>query len=530
MSSTRQNTPSGGGIGPSEAGFDPSTVPVYPVVRIRLEPEPGAVDGTARGLVDGTVVAVSSDLADVRAQLIREVARKAALRPGRAIRAKGEDLSGAVWEMVVTDDGQTYDATALRSPRKTGRPRRAVLIAAAGLALTVAVALVAVVLILQRPAPSETAAPAPPAPVATELPVAGPAGWSRVATWSAPVEGNGPNPTSQVAADGLRVFAPGKDSVSAYSAATGARLWSAGIDGTAQTGPAVTRVNGAPAVVAASSSEIQAWDPATGRSLLTAKLPSSSARVRVTPTGPMVTDDNGGQHVLVVQGQNLVARVLPSGATPLFPTADGALMAAAAPGQLWRITSDSVAGNPIPVQAPAGMTFSAVAGATERAVVLAYAPPGAPSGTVVLRAFPSSGGDALWTSTPVPQAQAATGATSALVPAAPSGHWGVYGTSIVDLDLGKTASLPNGWQTSVVGDEVAFGTVDGVAVAATPAGLTPASKQALAAGASGTAATVPGTPGAVWGTAAYLVARDGTAEHLYAVPAAGVPATSTGGR
>ncbi|ATY17232.1 hypothetical protein CU254_42355 (plasmid) [Amycolatopsis sp. AA4] len=529
MGPTRESGPSRRGTAPGGAGFDPATVPVYPVVRIRLEAEPGAVDGTVRGLVDGAVVAVSGDLAEVRAQLIREVARKAALRPGRAIRAKGEDLSGAVWETVVTDDGQTYDATALRSPRKTRRPRRAVLIAAAGVALTLAVALVAAVLILQRPAPSESAAPALPEPVATELPVAGPAGWSRVATWSAPVEANSPNPASQVAADELRVFAPGKSSVVAYSAATGARLWSAGLGGTVQTGPALTRIGGAPAVVAASSSEIQAWDPATGRSLLTAKLPSSSARVRVTPTGPMVTDDNGGQHVLVVQGQDLVARVLPSGATPLFPTADGALVAAAAPGQLWRITSDAVAGDPIPVAAPAGATFSSVAGATERAIVLAYAPPGAASGTVVLRAFPVAGGEPLWTSTPVPQAQVAAGTTSALAPAAPSGHWGIYGTSIVDLDLGKTTSLPTGWQTSVVGDAAAFGTVDGTAVAATPAGLTAASTQALAAGRTG-GTSVPGAPGAVRGTTAYLVARDGNAEHLYAVPAADAAPASAGGR
>ena len=497
---------------------DLAAVPVYPVVRIGIAAA-GAPEGTVYGYVDYRVVA-SGPEEEVRAALIAEVATLARERPGHAIRAVGTDAAGERWRLIVTGDERAFDLPD-EEPRRSGsgRPRWLLpLIAAVG-AVLVAVVVVAVLLIV--PGAEPTGTPTAPAPALgpTEMPVASPPGWSSRAAWSVPVGGSGGADRQPVSTDGEHVYAPGDtaESVHAYRVQDGVRLWTAAVDGAVSTGPAVSTIDGAPAVVAATTTHLYAWNPVTGAPVGEWELPRTSARVAITPGGPMVTSDS--QHTQIVVQGRLTGRVLPAGGEPVAPVGPDALVVAGPPGRVWTARSDRLAGDPAPLAAPANTTFLGVAGLTRDTVVAAFAPVPTSGSTVVLAGFDILTHQHRWTSRPVPQARtmASTPGKSVLA-AAPSGAWGVYGSVVVDLTRGAVVDLPAGFRVSTLGEDSGFGVVDGVPVTLTRAGLTPPSSAALARpkGERRTAVGGDSAPGAVAGPWAFTIAADGRDRHLYA--------------
>jgi len=497
--------------------LDPAAVPVYPVLRLVLRE---VDDGGFEGLVDDAVIATGDELEPVRAKVIAEAARRAADRPGRAIRARGTGPDGSVFELVVPAEGDPIDAAeavAARSQKKLSP--KALIATGAAAGAVVAVIILALVLIISaagsRPASRPVAATSSqPVPTPTQLPIAGPNGWASEAAWSVRSGAQSGSSAAAVAADATHVFAlPDSSSVAGYAASSGVQRWRQQVRESIQQGPALTTVDGHPAVVASTADMLYAWAPATGDPLGSWKLPVTGARVQVTATGPVVSGQ--GQHAFVVVDGRLEARVLPASSTAVAPGPDGSLLVAGAPGQVWAVGSASIAGSPMALSAPSGYTFSNVVGSTSTQLVAAFTPSSTSSSQqVVLRGFRIGSWQALWTSSKLPAVQTAS-SSSAPLQAAPSGEWGIYGSTVLNLKSGATKALPTDWVTSVVADKVGFGTSAGHVLSVTDEGLTQAATAAPAA--SGQTVSAPVAPQAVSGTAAVVLAPDGQSNNVYLV-------------
>lgn len=496
-------------------GFDPATVPLYPVLRaeIRL-----CDDGTGFvGLVDDRVVGEDGGAIDpVRLAIIEAAAAIASRRLGRskAIRVRGVAPDGQVFRLVVTAEGDVYDVTEeadnaspvsgkkrqLSTPDAASHGRRAphpLLIIILAIPIGVIVVLVTSVL----PHHSTTTMATPPGP--TQLPVIAPAGYAPVARWSTPV-GSSSN-SAGLAADADRVFVAAGNAVSTFSSATGVRQWSTDLGALLSTGPTLTRIAGTSAVVAATSTQLVALDPATGAKLGGWNLDSAiGTRVQITATGPVVTGQTNLAQI-VVDGQ-LVTRALPAGALPVGPGPGGSMIAVTH-DRVFASTSAAVSGAGTPITAPAGDV--AVAGWTGARLILAF--------TVASTATDTDGGVSLvgfsvpstpdgvwrrvWATSTIP-ASTSSG-TGLPLATGPSGLWGIYGSTVVDLSTGATVSLGETWSTTTaIGDGLAFGTGDGSVLSTGPGGVgrdsvtEPASIQVVA-------------PQAVAGSAAYLVTTGG---------------------
>lgn len=511
----------------AEEGFEVGAVPPYPLVRLvmrRSEED----EGSFEGLVDGELVVQGASVDEVRSVLIARAAERAVSRPGMrpAIRVVGEDEDGDTFELVVTGDGEVFErpsATERAVGAQSGSKRRVV---AVGLLLTgllgAGVGTGAAIVLSGGDEKSASApviaSPAAPSPTPTQVPVPGAPGWAQQAVWSVPVGGgaSASADTAGVATDGRFVFAPadgGKPAVAAYDARNGQRKWRAAVDQSLTTGPFVTKVEGAPAVVAASSSRLYAWTPG-GREIGSWKL-ASSQKVVSTPTGPVVTAQ-GSQHAQIVVGGKLATRVLPAASTAVAPGQGGVLVAAGGAGQVWSVASADVAGAAVNLEAPAKTEFKTVVAASSRVVVAAFAPKGDDAaGKVVLRAFTVGSWKPTWTSSPVPDSS-----EQAMV--SPDGGWGVFGSSVVDLGSGKVVGLPQDWRTTSVNDEVGFGVTGSQVRAVTKAGLGAGVGQSS----QQDAVVAQQAPQAAAGTTAFLVAGDGDGVHLYAVPLVTPAATS----
>ena len=564
-------------------------VPVFPVVRVALRNAAGRVEGC----VEGRVVVLGT-LEQAREGVVQAVAVLAADRGGRvaAIRAHGVAFEGAGWDFVVTADGRAFDAPSVHdaaaATQRPGVGRRGRWVLLAPVVIALVFACVAVVGVVRSPGAGVGSGSAgaargvTPAPVATQLPVAMPAGWSSQAVWSSPVAGSASaSPVSVVlAADGHRVYAPGPTvgsgssggsgvSVTAYETGTGVVVWSQNLDQPLQAGPALVRVEGRAAVIAATAKRIYTWDPATGAVLGAWPLPSTGGGVLLTATGPVVRRDRA--HADVVMGGQLVTRVIPAGAAVVAPGAAGSLvvtapaagaggLGGAGAGRVWSVGSPLVAPGPAVLDAPAGTTYLRTAGWTADALVAAFHTTRPTAGTrtgtdaVVLRAFTVDAAGqwrTRWTTPPIPlpatlDSSAGLGSAGSGWVTSPSGSWAVYGSTVIRLDTGAVVALPADWHGAGLGADFGFGTTGGVVAVVTPAGIRSDPEPGAAttsaatagpsvglsigvrAGGAGEGGVAVSAPGAVSGGTAFLVASDGTATHLYAVTA--VAAGAGGGR
>lgn len=486
---------------------DPSTVPVYPVVRLEVVP----TDTGFEGRLDGHS-AYGGSRSEVERHLIGAAARVAEDRPGDAVRVVAEGFSTLDRRGVVTSTGDFVpnDPPAPRRPQ-AGRW------AAVAAALLVVIAAAGLVVVARARGGVSVSGAVPagtvPSVVArpTELPVEQPPGWSSVATWSR-VLGSSSSRVS-VSASGPLVFAPGdgSGSVVGLDVSSGRQVWSASVPGSLMGsalagGPVVVLMGERPVVAAWSTSLLVAWDPSTGGQVGSWPLPADAGQVSVFGSRLLVSGQS--RHVGVLASDGLGWRVLAATAGPVGATGGGELLAVG-PGRLWRGSSNEVAGDPIALAAPEGkgVAWSGPLGATDEVLVVAY---GTSSSAVVLRGFSVVSGSVVWTSTPVPAAS-----SSAWWWASPDGAWAVYGATWVDLATGAVKALPAGWST-VAGDErMAFGTAGSRVAVVTREGSTSAPTSVVDPRAV-TAATAPAAVAAD-GTA-FVVAADGSQTVLYAVP------------
>lgn len=490
--------------------IDPALVPVYPVVRMEIRPVDG---GLAEGFENGDQVCPAMHPDEVKQLLTDRAAQVAASRPGaiRAVRALVIEDGEVAAHLVVTADGVRIPAAEPRQRRRRGRK---VALLVLGSLAAVSVMAAGAVHLTQRaqadlPAPVATHTVVP-TPTPTQLPVLGPKGWSTQAAWSAPLGQQSSTASIATSPQGV-VAAPAADGqgVVGRRISDGVQLWAASVDDSVSYGPVLSRIGAQPAFVAATSSTMFAWSPLTGHQIGRWELPEDgSATVVAGPAGTVVATD--GQHALIVQGSKLVARVIPAGAASV--AVQGPALVVAGDGALWRVTGDQLAPAPTKLSAPAGTTWQGVAGCSGTTLIMAYAPAAqSASGTVVLRAFDLDTGAVRWTSGQVPAAQAAVSGDQPLV-LAPSQGWGVYGSSVVVLATGKTIALPTDWQTSAVGDQVAFGSSGGGVGQVSVSGVVSAP-----AADGATQQQAPTAPIAAQDGTAFLSASDGQDTFLYAI-------------
>lgn len=539
------------------------------------------------GIVDGDVVGTGPEMEPVRAAIIAVAARRAGRRLGggvKAIRVRGHAPNGAVFSLVVTSTGEVYDTTPTltaaqsvsrpaevaptndnasdspsprgkiwrrrRKPRpaplptpdletKKGRPHPIMLVV---LGFPLALIIFGVWVLVGRGG-EEPVAVKSPGP--QQLPVVAPQGYSPVAKWAVKVGNTTGGTSGGVAADARRVYAVtgSADKISAYTASNGVRAWSADLGTSVTTGPALTTVNDREVIAAATTEKLVTLDPKTGEKLGQWKLsgsssstgPSESAglsgsRVVMTATGPLVVGQSNVARV--IDGKDLVARVMPAGALPVAPGPDGSLIAVTR-DRVYVSTSSTVSGTGMPI-APGSDGNVSVAGWTGTRLVLAYADSSLAADGVRLSAYAAPDSidgpwRSLWTTGMLASTGISTTAGQSQLPlvTGPAGKWGVFAGVGLDLDTGKTTLLGEQWTTSSIGNDIGFGTGSSQVLSVGPNGI------------GGHSATSPSTlqavaPQAVVGSSAYLVTNGGaTASWLYALnplddapPSSSAPSTS----
>lgn len=495
-----------------DVDLDLARVPVYPMVRLELREQREEV---VEGLVDGRVVS-TGDLESARAAVLTAASLAAAARPLRAIRVKltgfGDDAEG-----VVDEAGVLHIAGPATAGRRAGGRRLLLKVLAGTLLMCVPVGGLGWVAldsgVVDGVGGGRPAAASPvPTPTRTELPVVAPPGWGSVAAWSLPV-GVGAAPT--VATSGSLVFVPAADGagVSAVNAADGRQVWAADMPGSALVagavgGPVLAELDGRSVLVAWSTTTVAAWDPESGRAVGSWPLPEDGSTV--VKVGATVIVAGQSRRVGVLAGGRLQWRVLSATGVPVGVTPSGSLIAAAE-GQAWKTDSEQLAGPAVTLQAPEGSAWSSVAGLAGPTLVAAFA---VSAEEVVLRGFSTDTWAPLWTSTPVSVASGSSGTGVPPLWVAPGAGWGLYGSAWVDLRTGAVKALPPDWSTSSVGAGDAFGVAGGgVGVVSAPGVFTAPLSDSSTLGSA-----VP--PVAVTDAGvALIVASDGAATFLYAVPA-----------
>lgn len=511
--------------------FDPSTVPAYPLVRVAVRETD---EGELEGVVDDVVVASDVDLEPVRRAVLAAAAKIAAKRMGpvRAIRVRGTGPDGSVFDLVVTSDSEVFEVPSPSgdAQQAKGRGRRSAPASPGspktrrGSFLFVAVLLLPLVLVGAPLAVLATstlrgeekaAPPKPPEP--TQLPVVAPVPYDPVARWSVPLgTATFASQGSTAAVDDERVYVArdvGQD-VAAYDAVTGIREWNySDLDGAVTTGPTLTMVEDREVLAVASSTQLALLDPTTGDAVGEWDLPSAGQGVTITATGPVVRED--AAHARVVVGDDLARRVLPATGRPVAPGPAGTLTVWGGTGQVWVVDNDTLAGDPTTLPPMRGAEPTGVAGWTGERLIVAYqSTRQTTQGSVKLVSFDVDSWARQWATGWLPASVYVSSETEFTLRAAPSGEWGIFGSTAVDLTDGSTKALVDDWQTTSISDVHAFGTGAGRPLMATLAGVT---GDSLASTPLSTSSVLV-APQATVGDRAFLIATAGSAgEVLFAL-------------
>ncbi|AKU15041.1 hypothetical protein [Luteipulveratus mongoliensis] len=519
----------------SRDDFDPQSVPVYPVGRMEIRPGADGRDESA--WLDGYEVPIPHG-SSAREVLIEAMAARAAARPGsiKALRVVGLDANGSELELVVTADGTVHDVSAQASDSDSMVVTRKMLLGVGAGLTVVATGLVGAIALTSRDAPPPQAAGTrtvtytPPAtPTPTQLPALAPPGWSDHAEWASP-------PITSARPD-VAVTGRGESSVvwmvtgqpqrmTAVSGTNGHVLWSVALGDQVTAGPVATVVNGQPVVMVVTGNTLRAW-PADGSKASAGQswaLPTGS-RVTLTAGGPIVRLD--GQHVGLVDGAQLVQRVLPAAATPVA-VLPGARLVAALGGQVWTVTTNTTAPAPAQLVAPKGTSVGSVVYADAQRLVATLVK-GADTQHVQLASFPLAGG-------PKRNPQWHTGLLPAISidpqQGLPVGDgWGVYGTTAVPWATGKAVGLPRDWSTFAISGKLGWGRSGDRILTVTEKGLAGASRTPPGAPVATEGATTPVGPVAMADGLALIPAADGRTTRVYAVlpedPSATAPPSTT---
>ncbi|WP_298461196.1 hypothetical protein [uncultured Cellulomonas sp.] len=168
-----------------DAGFDPTLVPVFPVLTVEL-----TSDGGARLNGRQLTVAPGQNPSDVA---MEAAANEARLMPGDrgAVRVRGVDPGGRVFPLVVRADGAVFELPTESPAERGGRPAWLVPAITGAVALVLGGGIVGAAFAVRAetdPAPTTTAPPPLPLPGAgANLPVPAPPGYAQRATWAVPV-------------------------------------------------------------------------------------------------------------------------------------------------------------------------------------------------------------------------------------------------------------------------------------------------------------------------------------------------------
>ncbi|XAS78326.1 hypothetical protein V3G39_18010 (plasmid) [Dermatophilaceae bacterium Sec6.4] len=523
--------------------FDPSRVPVYPVVRMSLVGDLVTVDD---------VVVVVPPGVEPRIAGLNVVAARAAARQGavQAVRAVACDGAGNSWPVVVDGHGKMWPldtpgatpVTGKRSGSGRTRSRVGVRLAVSGSAVALAVAVMGGVVLLGHSGGAGAAVATvtvTPSATPTELPVTAPVGWSAQASWSSvavPAPSGASTPAPMVAVSGTTVFTVitrgvGGLSVAALHARTGAVAWARPVTGSQVTaGPVLGAINGAPVVMVATNTAVVAFTPAgvpVGSWTVPVTAAAGSSAVVLTPAGPILPRTQ--TTVSIVGPDNtLMARALPPGGRAVAVLGGGAVLVTDTTGHAYKVTSPTVAGTPIGLPAPKGYTGGVTVAVTATQLVQSWSPTKATAGggapVQVLRASALSTLTPSWTGAQIPATSGATGLMTS-----PDGRTGVAGARVVNLTTGAVGGLPAGWSPLGVGNGVIWchnANQQVVAVTASGAVIGGAGTGTDPAPTPGGGTGQPVTPYALVGRSALVLAAADSVPRLYLLPADPGAATS----
>ncbi|TWE07365.1 hypothetical protein [Rudaeicoccus suwonensis] len=421
---------------------DPASAPVYPVVRLMTAPGEVLVDGVPASAGRG------ESLMDAA---IAMVARRAATSNARMVRVVVVDESGREFWHVVDAAGGVHDLVHGQQRPRTRQVSRRRTLAAAGVAggvfvvaaASVGVAVIASTSSSRAAAPVRTVTVAPSA-TATQLPAAGVSGWSSGARWGSPQVASisSTEPAVAVTSGGAVFAALGSASstsvsVARLSPATGQPLWKVGVPGQrVLQGPVFATVSGHRMVLVATDAAVSGVDLTTRR-VSSWSIPSGSGAsgVQLTAAGPVIPTSSASASV-VDSSLTMAPRSVPAGAAGWVPLPDGQLLASDASGRVWRSGSAQVAGAPVQLAGPKGLSGAGTGVATSRVLVQQWSSSTAGSAGVVLRGYAVSTLKPLWTSSTVPAP--VSGQTRLF------GSWWWTGAVLVDVSTGHVVSLPQG--------------------------------------------------------------------------------------
>lgn len=260
--------------------------------------------------------------------------------------------------------------------------------------------------------------------------------------------------------DSTVVYVAADRSVQAADSATGTVRWRIPLPaGEIGTGPATTRIDGAPAVLVRVGDRVLAWAVVDGRQLADVTIPGGSS-VHLDGPAPLVRIDASAAGV--VHGSGLATVALPSGSRAIAARGDGSVLAASGAGW-WHLSPQAAPGNVTPWEqmgagAAAAPATTRVVGAVGSAIVLLDDNPEA------RRLLVHHDGDT--DVRPSFQGEYVPGRTTTWAPS-PSGTWGIFGRTLVDVEAGSTTDLGD-WETVVVTETHAYGFVGDVLHRAAP--------------------------------------------------------------
>jgi len=340
-----------GAAGPRTGpALDPDTVPLYPVVAVRL-------DGDGTAWIDGQQLPLPHGVDPHRALIAAAAERAAELANTPAIRVTATDRDGATVPLIVTRDAQIV-------PVDVPAPRRPAwlwpLVAAA------AAVLVAVTVVLatggsgsggaSQPARTSAApVPLPATGVGANLPVDAPPGYATTAAWSLPVDATlAPVSTT----DGLILAATADHDLVLLDPVTGRPYWTGRDLPSGISDLHITRIDGQRAAAVSTGSTLTYWPLPSAPARATTAGPAATAPVSVdlpqratmlwAPTSPIIKlpDQTAG----IIHAGKVVTLDLPVGSEAVDADTTGVLAldtALGTPGRWWHLTP----GAPIPAPA-----------------------------------------------------------------------------------------------------------------------------------------------------------------------------------
>lgn len=437
-----------------EEVFDPTSVPSFPVVNVRVHADD---DGHMRGELDGQPVDV--DDGDPITSLMKAAAGIASTRPMRAVRVSATDTSDTTWLMVVHSDGRSWDLNTSETPdgkksrlNAAGITNRTLAVLVAG-TLTLSVGgLGAAWALSSRDAPTSytpTAAPAGEAPV---VPVQG---WARRAAWVSPeLERSSADSAVLSTKDSVIATLATADgpAIGALRPDDGATLWTSPLPGSLSGPPQLSSYDGREAIVAATDNKLLVWpnNGSPGAAPTPTTWDFTEASVTLVPRSPSpVLANDDSNTALVLNGSRLEKRIVPAGAHVIRADDEGGVTAVDEIGHWWKLTAESTAPSPTMLQPPSyGAQVQEVLGVAGRTLIVSWTK--GEDETVLAGYAIENKMKSVW------RTKIDGRPTSNDFTVAPNGTWAIAGNTAVRAESGKTRALPENWRTLGMTNDAAW--------------------------------------------------------------------------